>query len=118
MAAGTRTTAKNAVENEKTNSTPKEKKPQETANTETTEGKFIYIGPTTRTGLIENTIFSGSRKGIAEHLKDTLEKIPQVKLLIVEIGSLAECKAKVKKTGTILNKHYNDVLSLSRPKED
>ena len=51
MAAGTRTTAKNAVENEKTNSTPKEKKPQETANTETTEGKFIYIGPVSYTHL-------------------------------------------------------------------
>ena len=110
MAAGTRTTAKKAVENEKAvNSTPKEEKPQETANTEATEGRFIYV---------ENTIFSGSREGIEEHLKDTLEKIPQVKLLIVETGSLAECKAKVKKTGTILNKYYNDVLSLSRPKED
>ena len=51
MAAGTRTTAKKAVENEKAvNSTPKEKKPQETENTKATEGRFIYIGPTTKTG--------------------------------------------------------------------
>lgn len=119
MAAGTHTTAKKAVEKEKAvNSTPKGKKPQETANTESTEGRYIYIGPTTSTGLVENTIFSGSREGIEEHLKDTLATIPQARLLIVETGSLAECKAKVKKTGTLLNKYYNDVLSLSRVKED
>ena len=118
-AAESTTEAENSVKKEQAvNSTPKEEKQQETANTEATEGRFIYIGPTTRTGLVENTIFSGSREGIEEHLKDTLEKIPQVKLLIVETGSLAECKAKVRKTGTILNKYYNDVLSLSRPKED
>ena len=114
MAAGTRTTAKKAVENEKAvNSTPEEKKPQETANTEATEGRFIYIGPTTRTGLVENTIFSGSRESVEEHLKDTLEKIPQVRLLIVATESLAASKAKVRKAGTLLNKYYNDVLSLS-----
>ena len=81
MAAGKRTTAEKAVENEKAvNPTPKAEKGQETANTEATEGRFIYIGPTTRTGLVENTIFSGSRESVEEHLKDTLEKIPQVRL--------------------------------------
>ena len=63
---------------------------------------------TTRTGLVENTIFSGSRESVEEHLKDTLEKIPQVRLLIVATESLA-----VNKAGTLLNKYYNDVLSLS-----
>ncbi len=114
MATGKRTTAEKAVENGKTvNPTPKAEKGQETANTEATEGRFIYIGPTTRTGLVENTIFSGSRESIEEHLKDTLEKIPQVRLLIVATESLAVNKAKVRKTGTLLNKYYNDVLSLS-----
>lgn len=114
MAAGKRTTADKAVENEKAvNPTPKAEKGQETANTEATEGRFIYIGPTTRTGLVENTIFSGSRESVEEHLKDTLEKIPQVRLLIVATESLAVNKAKVRKAGTLLNKYYNDVLSLS-----
>ena len=54
-----------------------------------------------------------------EHLKDTIDKIPQVRLLIVTTDSLAVNKAKVKKTGTLLNKYYNDVLSLSnKHKED
>lgn len=115
MAGKTTKTAENAVENaEVVNSTPEAEKTQETANTEATEGRFIYIGPTTGTGLVANTIFTGIREAVEEHLKDTLDKIPQVRLLIVATKSLAESKAKVKKTGTILNKYYNDVLSLSR----
>ena len=115
MAGKTTKTAENAVENaEAVNSTPEAEKTQETANTEATEGRFIYIGPTTGTGLVANTIFTGTREAVEAHLKDTLDKIPQVRLLIVATKSLAESKAKVKKTGTILNKYYNDVLSLSR----
>lgn len=120
MAARTKKTDETAVENaEVANSTTEAEKPQETANTKATEGRFIYIGPTTNTGLVANTIFTGSREAVEEYLKNTLEKIPQVKLLIVATESLAECKEKVRKTGTILNKYYNDVLSLSRKaKED
>lgn len=115
MAGKTSKIAGNAVKSEDVvNSTPKAEKTQETENTEVTEGRFIYIGPTTGTGLAANTIFTGTRESVEEHLKDTLEKIPQVRLLIVATKSLAESKAKVKKTGTILNKYYNDVLSLSR----
>lgn len=111
----TRTASENTAENIKVEeSTTKAEKTLETANTEDTEGSFIYIGPTTNTGLATNTIFVGTRKEIEEHLKDTLEKIPQVRLLIVTTKSLAESKAKAKRTGTILNKYYNDVLSLSR----
>lgn len=95
----------------------KVEKPQEMANMKATEGKFIYIGPSTKTGLIENTIFTGTKEDIEEYLKGTLEKIPQARQLIVESKNLAECRAKVKKAGTILNKYYNDILSLSRAKE-
>ena len=119
MAARTTKTAEKAVENAQVvNSTTTAGKRQETANTNATEGRFVYIGPTTRTGLVANTIFTGKRKAVEEHLKDTLEKIPQVRLLIVATENLAECKEKVNRTGTVLNKYYNDVLSLSRAKED
>lgn len=120
MAAGTRTTAKKTVESAKTENLPsKTEKTLETANTKATEGRFIYIGPTTRTGLVENTVFTGTREDVEEYLRDTLDKIPQVRLLIVATESLAANKAKVKKTGTLLNKYYNDVLSLSgKHKED
>lgn len=74
---------------------------------------FIYIGPTTGTGLVKNTIFTGSREEVESYLKDTLEKIPQVRMLIVSTESLADCRKKLNMTGTLLNKYYNDVLSLS-----
>lgn len=121
MAAKTRTMAEEAVENEQAEDiAPEEEKTQEAANTEAVEGRFIYIGPTTKTGLVENTIFAGTRQDVEEHLKDTLDKIPQVRLLIVPTESLAVNKEKMRKTGTLLNKYYNDVLSLSnkRKKED
>ncbi len=113
-------TATKAEETEQAvKSTTEAEKPQETANTNATEERFIYIGPTTNTGLVENTIFTGSKAEIEKYLKPTIEKLPQVRLLIVTTESLAVSKPKTKKEGTLLNKYYNDVLSLMRkPKED
>lgn len=114
-AAESTTEAENGVKKEQTvNSTTTEEKGQETANTNATEETFIYIGPTTRTGLIENTIVKGTRESVEEYLKDAIAEIPQIKMLIVPTESLAVNRAKVKQTGTLLNKYYNDVLSLSR----
>ena len=113
-------TATQAEETEQAvNSAEETEKPQETANTNATEERFIYIGPTTNTGLVENTIFTGNRETVEKYLEPTIKKLPQVRLLIVTTESLAVCKPKVKTAGTLLNKYYNDVLSLMRkPKED
>ncbi len=114
MASRTRTVAENTAENDKAEElTTEEKKAVKTANNEATEETFIYIGPTLRTGIRENAIFKGTRESVEEYLKPTLEKIPQVRLLLVTTESLAKNKAKVKKAGTLLNKYYTDVLSLS-----
>ena len=102
-AAESTTEAENSVKKEQAvNSTPKEGKRQETANTEATEGAgnageetFIYIGPTTK-GLIENTIVKGTRESVEKYLKDVIAEIPQVKMLIVPTESLATNRAKVK----------------------
>lgn len=114
-AAERATAAENGVENgQAVNSMPKEEKGQETANTDDTGETFIYIGPTTRTGLIENTIVKGTRAAVEEYLKDVIEETPQIKMLIVPTESLAKNRAKVRQEGTLLNKYYNDVLSLQR----
>lgn len=119
MSAKTRKTAEITAENaEVENPSTEAEKAQETAHTKATKGRFIYIGPTMNTGLVMNTIFDGTREEVEEYLKDTLEKIPQVKLLIVATENLAECKAKVNRTGTILNKYFNDILSLSRKEKE
>ena len=94
MPRASRTATKAEESEQAVNSTAETEKPQETANTNATEERFIYIEP-------------------------TIEKLPQVRLLIVATESLAVCKPKVKTAGTLLNKYYNDVLSLMRkPKED
>ena len=115
MPRASRTATKAEETEQAVKSTAEAEKPQETANTNATEERFIYIGPTTNTGLVENTIFTGSRKAVEKYLEPTIEKLPQVRLLIVA----TESKPKVKTAGTLLNKYYNDVLSLMRkPKED
>lgn len=114
MASRTRTVAENTAEADKVEElTTEEEKAVETANSEATEDTFIYIGPTLRTGIRENSIFKGSREKVEEYLKPTIEKFPQVRLLLVTTESLAKNKAKVKTAGTLLNKYYTDVLSLS-----
>ncbi len=113
-AAESTTEAENSVKKEQAvNSTPKEEKRQKTADTEAAEETFIYIGPTAR-GLIENTIVKGTRESVEDYLHDVIEEIPQIKMLIVPTESLATNRAKVKQAGTLINKYYNDVLSLSR----
>ena len=82
MPRASRTATKAEETEQAVNSTAETEKPQETANTNATEERFIYIC-----------------------------------LDIMYMSSL--CKPKVKTAGTLLNKYYNDVLSLMRkPKED
>lgn len=114
MARATRTAAENTAESDKVEElTTEEKKAIEKANNEASKDTFIYIGPTLRTGIRENSIFKGSREKVEEYLKPTIDRFPQVRLLLVTTESLAKNKAKVKTAGTLLNKYYTDVLSLS-----
>lgn len=115
MATKKDTTAVNSVETEKVeNTTPVKGKTQETANMEATRGSFAYIGPTLNTGVKENSIFTGTREQVEEHLKPTIEKYPQAKMLLVTTESLGISKAKIKQTGTLFNKYYNDIVNLSK----
>lgn len=111
----TRTTAENGTETAKVVETTVETETtQKTANTEATKGRFMYIGPTLETGLQENAILQGTRESVEAYLKPTIEKYPQVRLLLVTTEKLADAKEKVKTAGTILNKYYTDIVSLKR----
>ena len=77
-------------------------------------GTFIYIGPTLETGLRKNAIFHGTREAVEKYLKNTLDKYPQAKNLIFHTSKYAEAQAKVKKAGTLFNKYYTDLVSLSK----
>lgn len=80
---------------------------------------FIYIGPTVRAGeLKENAMLTGTREEIREYLKEILEAIPQVERLLVPLRNLAEGKNRVGQKGTLLNKFYNEVVSLDYAKKE
>lgn len=79
MPRASRTATKAEETEQAVNSTAETEKPQETANTNATEERFIYIGPTTNTGLVENTIFTGNRETVEKYLEPTIEKLPQVR---------------------------------------
>lgn len=114
MASRTRTVATGEAETDKAEElTTEAENTLEMANTDAMEGTFIYIGPTLRTGARENAMFKGTREQVENYLKPTIDKYPQVRLLLVPTERLAEMKTKVKTTGTLLNKYYTDILSLS-----
>ena len=119
MAAGKHTAPNKEAEIEKVSEyIPKAGNGRQASDMEKETGSFIYIGPATRTGLVENAVFYGTRKSVEEYLKGTLDKIPQAAKLIVETKSLAAGKEKVRTTGTLLNKYYNDILSMSEKYEE
>jgi len=113
-AADNATTTEDGVKTEEVgNVTAEAEKTQATANTEATEGSFIYVGPSLRTGVRKNTVFTGTREEVEEYLKPTLEAYPQAKTLLIPTESLAKVKSQVNTRGTLLNKYYTDLLSLS-----
>lgn len=114
MATKTHKTAENDSESTKAEkNTTADEKTQETANTKAIESTFIYVGPTLRTGIRENAMFKGTKENVEAYLKPTIDKYPQVKLLLVDTKRLSTAKEKVNKAGTLLNKYYNDLVSLS-----
>lgn len=111
--------AKNEV---KTVSESDTKKGAETSTTtaETKEldgGKYVYIGPSLpNEGLITNTIISGEKKEIVEYYKDIIERFPNVSRLIVPVERLADCRTKIRSSGNVMNKYYNDLVEQIRQK--
>lgn len=80
---------------------------------------YIYIGPTVRAGELKaNTMLTGTKQEIKEYLKEILEAIPQIERLLIQIRNLAESKNKVGQKGTLLNKLYNEVVSLDYAKKE
>ena len=86
---------------------------------EDTKETLVYIGPTVKAGLLRtNAALTGTREEIREYLGDILKDIPQVERLLIPIARLAESKRRVKEKGTLLNKFYNDVVSLDYAKRE
>ncbi len=81
---------------------------KEVAKTET----FIYIGPTLPGNVLKtNTVLNGTIETIKEFYKEIFEKYPKAVVLVVKTSKLGECKAKIMKSGNVINKYYNEILA-------
>ncbi len=81
---------------------------KEVVKTET----FIYIGPTLPGNVLKtNTVLNGTIESIKEFYKETFEKHPKAVVLVVKTSKLGECKAKLMKSGNVINKYYNEILA-------
>nr|WP_296834692.1 hypothetical protein [uncultured Marvinbryantia sp.] len=109
-----------AGNNEAENSTAEAGKGQETANNGLVEDvvKLVYIGPTLPAGKLKcNRIFEGTEAAIKKELEAVIKEYPLVERMLVNVEGLTEKKARVRTTGTIMNKYYSDILSAIAAKE-
>lgn len=123
-AAGNTPVASSDSQNEAEKETVKENTTEEVKTArkgkyEAEKETYIYIGPTIRAGeLKSNAMFTGTREEIKEYLKEILEAIPQAERLLIPLRNLAESKSKVGQKGTLLNRFYNEIVSLDYAKKE
>lgn len=99
--------------------TAETKKTAEKGCGESEKKTLIYIGPTVKGGALKtNAALTGTREEIRGYLKGILEAIPQVERLLVSVDRLAESKGRVQEKGTLLNKYYNEIVSLDNAKKE
>lgn len=75
---------------------------------------WCYIGPNLTELIQTGTIFRGTREDALEAAKDSIEKFPLVKTLIISGEHLPLARLEVKKPGTALNKNYMKVAAGKR----
>lgn len=76
---------------------PEEKKPGRSS-----AGFFCYIGPNFPGLILHGAVFLGSREDALKAAAPAIEKVPQVKNLIVSAEELPAARLKVKTPGTSL----------------
>lgn len=60
---------------------------------------YVYIGPTIRSAVQQNTIITGSREVVKKKLAGAIEKYPPIEQLIVNGEELAEARKQIKQPG-------------------
>lgn len=69
--------------------------------------RVIYIGPTIKGVVVENTVFSN---GLPKELNERMEKVPAMKSLLVKVEDLARAKRYVNLEGSAENMCYKKVI--------
>lgn len=69
--------------------------------------QLIYIGPTIKGVVVENTIL---KNGVPEELEKKMQEVPAMKSLLVKVDDLAKTKVAVNREGSAENMCYKKVL--------
>ena len=72
---------------------------EENTNAESENEPVIYTGPNIFSMAMQK--FQVYRGGLPPHVKRAIEKIPEIKELIVPVSELESMRAKIEKSGTV-----------------
>lgn len=72
---------------------------------------WVYIGPTIRSAIQQNTILSGTREEVLKKLEYATEKYPLIASLLISAEELAEARKLIKQPGNRLYEVYRRFLN-------
>ena len=72
---------------------------------------WVYIGPTIRSAIQHNTIFTGSREEVLGKLKYATDRYPLIAQLLVSSEELSEARKLIKQPGNRLYETYRRFLN-------
>ena len=72
---------------------------------------WVYIGPTIRSAIQQNSIHSGTREEVLKQLEYAIERYPQIASLLISAEELAEARKLIKQPGNRLYEAYRRFLN-------
>lgn len=67
---------------------------------------WVYIGPTIRSAIQQNTILTGTREEVLQKLEYATEQYPQIASLLISAEELAEARKMIKQPGNRMYEAY------------
>jgi hypothetical protein len=67
---------------------------------------WVYIGPTIRSAIQQNTILTGTWEEVLKRLESAIEKYPPIAQLLISADELAEARKQIKQPGNRLYEVY------------
>ena len=72
---------------------------------------WVYIGPTIRSAIQQNTILTGTREEVLKKLEYAIEKYPPIAHLLIGSHELAEARKLIKQPGNRLYEVYRRFIN-------
>lgn len=72
---------------------------------------WVYIGPTIRSAIQQNTILTGTREEVLKRLERAIEQYPPIAHLLISAEELAEARKLIKQPGNRLYEVYRRFIN-------